>query len=113
MQLYGDLKERGLEILAFPCNQFGKQEPGSAAEIREFVSKYGVDFPMFAKIDVNGDGAHPMWKWLKTKQSGFMGFNGIKWNFSKFLINREGVPIKRYSPRTSPSAIRKDIEAAL
>lgn len=89
-------------MLGFPCNQFGAQEPGTEAEIKEFVSsKFGVTFPMFAKIDVNGGGAHPLFKWLKDMQSGTLG-DFIKWNFTKFLVNRTGRPVARYAPGEPP-----------
>lgn len=101
---------KGLRILAFPCNQFGGQEPGSNADIKShIVSKYGVQFDMFAKIETNGDHAHPFYKFLKNKQKGTLG-NRIKWNFTKFLINKDGVPVRRYSPTTEPNSIVKDME---
>ncbi len=112
--LYDDLKERGLEILGFPCNQFGKQEPGGAEEIGAFCMKnYGVSFTMFDKIDVNGDNAHPLYNFLKKEAPGVLGSKGIKWNFTKFLVNKDGKVIKRYAPTDKPEAIRKDIEALL
>lgn len=99
----------GLRILAFPCNQFGSQEPGTNAEIKEFAtSKYGVQFDLFSKINVNGNDAHPLYNFLKNKQSGFL-VNAIKWNFTKFLINKDGVPVKRYAPNTEPLSIQKDL----
>ena len=105
---------RGFEVLGFPCNQFGAQEPGSAEEIRDFCStRYDVTFPMFAKVDVNGDGAHPLWRHLKEQKPGLLGIEAIKWNFTKFLVDREGHVIKRYAPTEEPSAIERDIEAAL
>ena len=105
---------RGFEVLGFPCNQFGAQEPGSAEEIRDFCStRYDVTFPMFAKVEVNGDGAHPLWKHLKEQKPGLLGIEAIKWNFTKFLVDREGRVIKRYAPTEEPSAIERDIEAAL
>lgn len=104
---YGESK--GLKILGFPCNQFGNQEPGSEAEIKEFIKKFNVQFDMFSKINVNGDDAHPLWKYLKNKQSGFIG-NFIKWNFTKFLINKEGQPVKRYGPNVDPNDMEKDFE---
>ena len=105
---------RGFEVLGFPCNQFGAQEPGSAEEIRSFCStKYDISFPLFAKVDVNGDGAHPLWKHLKEEKPGLLGIEAIKWNFTKFLVDREGRVIQRYAPTDEPSAIERDIEAAL
>ena len=105
---------RGFEVLGFPCNQFAGQEPGSAEEIRSFCStKYDISFPLFAKVDVNGDGAHPLWKHLKEEKPGLLGIEAIKWNFTKFLVDREGRVIKRYAPTDEPSAIERDIEAAL
>jgi len=99
----------GLRILGFPCNQFGNQEPKSEAEIKEFATKnYGVQFDMFSKINVNGNDAHPLWKFLKNKQPGFL-VNAIKWNFTKFLINKQGVPVARYAPNAEPLSFEKDI----
>lgn len=99
---------KGLRILGFPCNQFGSQEPGSEEEIKKFVTeRYGVKFDMFSKIDVNGNNAHPLYKYLKAKQGGTLG-DFIKWNFTKFLVNREGKPVKRYAPNTEPLSIEKD-----
>ncbi len=112
--LYQQYKERGLVILGFPCNQFGAQEPGAATEIASFCQKnYGVSFPMFDKIDVNGDTTHPLYQYLKKSAPGLLGSQGIKWNFTKFLINREGKVIKRYAPALAPEAIAKDIDALL
>ena len=113
-KLYGKFKERGLEILGFPCNQFGKQEPGNSDEIAEFCSvNYGVTFPMFEKIDVNGNDTHPLYRYLKGEARGVLGSEPIKWNFTKFLINREGEVVKRYGSTTKPEQIEADIEAAL
>ena len=113
-QLWRDYRERGLVVLGFPCDQFGHQEPGDEAEIRNFCSlTYDVDFPMFAKVDVNGDQAHPLWQWLKKEKSGFLGTSAIKWNFSKFLVGRDGEVLGRYAPTDTPESLRKDIEAAL
>jgi glutathione peroxidase len=113
-KLWRDYQGRGLVVLGFPCDQFGHQEPGDEAEIRNFCSlNYEVSFPMFAKVDVNGDAAHPLWKWLKQEKGGLLGLSAIKWNFSKFLINREGRVIKRYAPTDKPESLRGDIEAAL
>lgn len=112
-QLYKDYKDKGLVILGFPCNQFGKQEPGTEKEISEgCLINYGVSFPMFSKIDVNGENAHPIYKYLKKELKGFPG-SEIKWNFGKFLIDKQGVPFKRFSPITKPDKLRKDIEKLL
>ncbi|WP_417215850.1 glutathione peroxidase [Alcanivorax sp.] len=112
--LYDDLKDRGLEILGFPCNQFGKQEPGGAEEIGAFCQKnYGVSFTMFDKIDVNGDNAHPLYLFLKKEAPGVLGSKGIKWNFTKFLVNKDGKVVKRYAPTDKPESIRKDVESLL
>jgi glutathione peroxidase len=104
---------RGFSVLGFPCNQFGRQEPGSAAEIGQFCSSnYAVSFPMFDKIDVNGDNAHPLYQYLRGEKSGLLG-SSIKWNFTKFLIDRSGKVVGRYAPTTTPEALTKDIEALL
>jgi glutathione peroxidase len=104
---------RGFSVLGFPCNQFGRQEPGSAAEIGQFCSSnYAVSFPMFDKIDVNGDNAHPLYKYLRGEKSGLLG-SSIKWNFTKFLIDRSGKVVGRYAPTTTPESLTKDIEALL
>lgn len=109
-ELYTRYAEKGLRILAFPCNQFGKQEPGSETDIKAFAEGYNVKFDMFSKIDVNGNNAHPLWKWMKEqpKGKGLLG-NAIKWNFTKFLINKEGQVVKRYSPMDDPMVAEKDI----
>jgi glutathione peroxidase len=113
-KLYESYKERGLVVLGFPSNQFGEQEPGSADEIGAFCQKnYGVTFPMFEKIDVNGDAAHPLYKWLKQSAPGVLGSERIKWNFTKFLVDRSGSVKARYAPVTKPEQIAKDIEALL
>ncbi|MBW2694139.1 MAG: glutathione peroxidase [Deltaproteobacteria bacterium] len=113
-KLYGKFQARGLEILGFPCNQFGKQEPGGSEEIAEFCSvNYGVTFPMFEKIDVNGKNAHPLYQHLKSEARGLLGSEPIKWNFTKFLVNREGEVVERYGSTTKPEQIEADIEAAL
>lgn len=113
-KLWETYRDRGLVILGFPCDQFGHQEPGDEAEIRNFCSlTYDVDFPMFAKVDVNGGKAHPLWAWLKDQKSGLLGIGAIKWNFSKFLIGRDGRVIARYAPTDKPESLAKDIEAAL
>jgi glutathione peroxidase len=105
---------RGLVILGFPCNQFGAQEPGDAAQIGSFCQKnYGVTFPLFAKIDVNGADAHPLYRHLKKAAPGLLGSEGIKWNFTKFLVDRDGQIVKRYAPALAPEALAKDIEALL
>ena len=112
--LYEKLHGKGLEILGFPCNQFGEQEPGSEAEIESFCElNYGVTFPMFAKIDVNGDGAAPLYKYLKKEKPGLMGSEAIKWNFTKFLVDRNGKVVERYAPNTEPASIAGDIEKLL
>ncbi|MBM3116276.1 glutathione peroxidase [Jeongeupia naejangsanensis] len=112
--LYERFKDRGFAVLGFPCNQFGSQEPGDAAEIGSFCEQnYGVSFPMFAKIDVNGDGAHPLYQFLKKAEPGILGTEGIKWNFTKFLINREGQVIERFAPTTSPEDLVSKIESLL
>ena len=109
--LYKELNTDGLEILGFPCNQFGKQEPGDSTEIASFCLKnYGVSFPMFEKIDVNGDDAHPLYKYLKGEAKGLLGSEAIKWNFTKFLINKEGEVLERYAPTTPPEKIKADIQ---
>lgn len=112
-KLYETYKDQGLEILGFPCNQFGKQEPGSAEDIGEFCRiNYGVTFQMFEKIDVNGDETHPIYLYLKDELPGKLG-KKIKWNFTKFLIDAEGQPVKRYSSSTKPEKLVKDIESQL
>ena len=111
--LYEKYKDRGLVILGFPCNQFGHQDPGTNAEIGEFCTKnYGVSFQMFEKIDVNGDNAHPLYKYLKSSLGGTFG-DSIKWNFTKFLIDRNGVPVKRFASNVKPKDIESDIERLL
>ena len=113
-KLHEELSDRGLAVLGFPCNQFGAQEPGDEAEIASFCRlTYDVKFPMFAKIDVNGDATHPLYKWLKGEAKGLLGSEGIKWNFTKFLVDRAGNVVDRYAPTTKPEAIRKDIEKLL
>ena len=112
--IYRRFGERGFVVLGFPCDQFGHQEPGDEAEIRNFCSlNYDVSFPMFAKIDVNGNDAHPLWTWLKQEKSGLLGIGAIKWNFSKFLVGRDGKVIKRYAPTDTPESLAGDIRAAL
>ena len=113
-ELYERFHGNGFEVLGFPCNQFGSQEPGSASDISSFCDvQYGVRFPLFSKIEVNGPGAHPLYEFLKKAKPGLLGTKRIKWNFTKFLVDRQGRPIKRYSPQTTPAAIEKDIEQAL
>ena len=112
--IYKDLKEQGLEILGFPCNQFGQQEKGSDTEIAGFCLKnYGVSFPMFSKVDVNGDNAHPLYDYLKKQSPGILGSKGIKWNFTKFLVGKDGQVIKRFASTAKPKDIAKDIKALL
>jgi glutathione peroxidase len=111
--LYETYGPRGLEILAFPCDQFGHQEPGSDAEIGAFCdSNYGVTFPVFSKIEVNGANAHPLYVWLKSQKSGLLG-GGIKWNFTKFLVDKSGAVRARFAPTTTPQGLTRDIEAVL
>lgn len=113
-QLEREYGPRGFEVLAFPCDQFGHQEPGDEAEIKNFCSlTYDVSFPMFAKINVNGSDAHPLWKWLKDEKGGILGIDAIKWNFTKFLVGRNGEVIKRYAPTDEPKSIAEDVEAVL
>jgi glutathione peroxidase len=105
---------KGLAVLGFPCNQFGAQEPGDAAAIGAFCRKnYGVSFQMFDKIEVNGDGAHPLYKWLTSSAPGILGTEAVKWNFTKFLVGRDGEVVKRYAPQTSPKELVPDIESLL
>jgi len=112
--LYGKYKDQGLEILAFPCNQFGGQEPGDAEEIENFcTSTYDVSFPLMAKVDVNGDHADPLWDHLKSQQAGLLGSRAIKWNFTKFLVDRAGNVVGRHGPQVKPEALAKDIERLL
>jgi glutathione peroxidase len=112
-ELFGTFHSRGLVVLGFPCDQFGHQEPGTESEISDFCElNYGVSFPMFAKIDVNGDDAHPLFRWLKEEKGGLLG-EAIKWNFTKFLVGRDGRVIKRYAPTTTPDKIAPDVEQAL
>lgn len=112
-ELYRDYKDRGFEVLAFPCNQFGAQEPGDASEIANFCSlTYDVSFPVMAKIEVNGDDADPIFKHLKQEKTGLLG-SGIKWNFTKFLVGRDGKVVSRHAPTTKPEQLRKEIEELL
>jgi glutathione peroxidase len=113
-KLWEDYRDRGLAILGFPSNEFGGQDPGSNEEIASFCQlNYGVSFPMMAKTKVNGMDAHPLWQWLKAQAPGLLGTEGIKWNFTKFLVDRDGKVIKRYAPNDAPESLRKDIEKAL
>ncbi|AKS20808.1 glutathione peroxidase [Xanthomonas campestris pv. campestris] len=112
--LWQRYRDRGLVVIGFPCDQFGHQEPGEAADIRQFCSlDYAVDFPLAAKVEVNGSGAHPLWQWLKHEKRGVLGSEAIKWNFTKFLIGRDGGVLERYAPTTKPEALAADIERAL
>jgi glutathione peroxidase len=113
-KLYQQFKDQGFEVLGFPCNQFGAQEPGNADEIAEFCKvNFGVTFPLMAKVDVNGDDASPLFDWMKSEAKGLMGSTSIKWNFTKFLIDREGNVVKRYGPQDTPASIAKDIAKLL
>jgi glutathione peroxidase len=113
-QLHEKYAPRGLQVLGFPCNQFGHQEPGDASQIDAFCKQnYGVSFQMFEKIDVNGDSAHPLYRYLTGAAPGVLGLEGIKWNFTKFLVDRNGHIVKRYAPITKPEAIEEDIEKLL
>jgi glutathione peroxidase len=112
--LYRKFKDRGFAVLGFPCNQFGAQEPGDAAEIANFCSlTYDVSFPMMAKVDVNGPQAHPLYAFLKHEQKGILGSEGIKWNFTKFLIDREGRVVRRFAPADAPEKLEAAVEALL
>lgn len=112
--IYQQFKDKGIEVLGFPCNQFGHQEPGNASDIGAFCEKnYGVTFPMFDKIDVNGDKAHPLFQHLKSQAPGLLGSQSIKWNFTKFLIKKDGTVFKRYAPQTTPADLLGDIEKLL
>lgn len=112
--LHKKYADRGLVVLGFPCNQFGSQEPGSEEEIRTFCStRYGVTFPLFAKVDVNGANAHPLYQFLKSARPGLLGTTMIKWNFTKFLVDRKGKPLQRYAPQDKPEEIEQDILKAL
>jgi glutathione peroxidase len=112
--LWQDYRERGLVVVGFPCNQFGAQDSAPDAEIGAFCQRnYGVSFPMMAKVDVNGPGAHPLWQWLTEQAPGLLGSRSVKWNFTKFLIGRDGRPLRRYAPTDTPESLRGDIEAAL
>lgn len=113
-KLWQDYRDRGLVIVGFPSNEFGGQDPGSNAEIGAFCQRnYGVSFPMMAKVQVNGAQAHPLWQWLKKQAPGLLGTEAVKWNFTKFLVGKNGQVLKRYAPNDTPESLRKDIEAAL
>ncbi|MCL4769981.1 MAG: glutathione peroxidase [Burkholderiaceae bacterium] len=112
--LYREYHDRGLEILGFPCNQFGAQEPGSEGEIAQFCeTNFGVSFPMFAKVDVNGDDAHPLFQWLREEAPGLLGSTAIKWNFTKFLVDRDGRVVERFAPTAAPADLAPAIEKLL
>lgn len=112
--LWRKYRDHGFEVIAFPCNQFGNQEPGGAEEIASFCEvNYGVSFPLMAKVDVNGTGAEPLFEWLKSEAPGIFGSKRIKWNFTKFLIGRDGKVVRRYAPTEKPAALERDIEALL
>jgi len=113
-KLYESLHGKGLEVLGFPCNQFGEQEPGTEKEIAAFCERnYGVTFPLFSKVDVNGDEAAPLFKWLKKEKPGLMGSEAIKWNFTKFLVDRKGKVVARYAPNDTPESMKADVEKLL
>ena len=113
-KLWASYRSRGLVVLGFPSNEFGAQDPGSNDQIASFCQlNYGVSFPMMAKVQVNGSAAHPLYDWLKTEAPGLLGSKGIKWNFTKFLVGRDGKVIKRYAPQDAPEKLAKDIEVAL
>ena len=113
-ELYRKYRDAGFAVLGFPCDQFGHQEPGTDQDVQAFCSlQYDVTFPMFTKIEVNGKGAHPLYRWLKARAKGVLGSEAIKWNFTKFLVDRSGNVIRRYSPQESPAAIEPAIVAAL
>ena len=112
--LHRKYADRGLVVLGFPCNQFGAQEPGDETEIRSFCKlRYDVSFPMFAKLDVNGNDAHPLYRLLKSARPGLLGTEAIKWNFTKFLVDPDGAVIRRYAPSDTPESLEKDLEQAL
>ena len=112
--LWRTYRDRGFTVLGFPCNQFGFQEPGTEAEIASFCeTRFDVTFPLFAKIDVNGDDAHPLWKWMRHEEPGLLGSEAIKWNFTKFLIGRDGRVLQRFAPTSTPDSLVPAIEAAL
>ncbi len=113
-KLWADYRDRGLVIVGFPSNEFGGQDPGNNDTIASFCQvNYGVSFPMMAKVKVNGADAHPLWQWLKAQAPGLLGTEGVKWNFTKFLVGKDGQVLKRYAPNDTPESLRKDIERAL
>ena len=113
-ELHRTYADRGLVVLGFPCNQFGSQDPGSNAEIAGFCQQnYGVSFPMMQKIEVNGGNAHPLYRWLTSEAPGLLGSKAIKWNFTKFLVGKDGRVIRRYAPQDAPAKLAKDVEAVL
>jgi len=113
-KLWEDYRDRGLVVIGFPSNQFGGQDPGNNDDIASFCQlNYGVSFPMMAKVDVNGDNAHPLWRWLTGEAPGLLGSKAIKWNFTKFLVSKDGRVIKRYAPTDTPEGLRSDVETAL
>ncbi|WP_370516169.1 glutathione peroxidase [Novosphingobium sp. 18052] len=113
-ELWQNYRERGFEVMAFPCNQFGGQEPGEADEIAAFCEvNFGLSFPLMGKVEVNGAGTAPLYEWLKAQAPGLLGSKSIKWNFTKFLIDREGKVVRRYAPTDKPAAMARDIEALL
>lgn len=113
-KLFEKYEDKGLVVLGFPCDQFGHQEPGDADEIRNFCSlNYDVKFPLYEKVEVNGAQAHPLWKWLKKEKPGLLGMEAVKWNFTKFLVDKQGNVVKRYAPTDTPEKIEKDIAALL
>lgn len=113
-KLYLKYKDKGLEVLGFPCNQFGAQEPGSETQIKSFCeTKFHVSFPLFAKVDVNGDTAHPLFQHLKKEEPGMLGTEAIKWNFTKFLVGADGKVVKRFAPQTKPEALDQEVQAVL
>ncbi len=113
-QLWDTYQDRGLVVVGFPSHQFGAQEPGTSDQIAAFCERnYGVTFPMMSKVNVNGDGAHPLWAWLRSEAPGLLGSTAIKWNFTKFLVNRQGAVVNRYAPTDTPESLVSDLEAAL
>ena len=113
-KLWADYREQGLVLIGFPSNEFGGQDPGADSQIASFCQlNYGVSFPMMGKVQVNGAQAHPLWLWLKAQAPGLLGSEGVKWNFTKFLVGRDGTVLKRYAPTDTPDSLRKDIEKAL
>jgi glutathione peroxidase len=112
--LYQQYRDRGLVVLGFPCDQFGHQEPGDESEIKQFcAARYAVSFPMFAKVEVNGSGAHPLYRHLKSEAPGLLGSQAVKWNFTKFLVDRNGKVVRRYAPIDKPESIARDLDALI